>query len=625
MVKQFVCLLFGLTIGLYSFAETKPQSFSREGLNVEFSVKPVIAERETLYAGDIAEITLNITEADTGAPVAGLYPAAWIDPAFEEDLGSDKQCRQKASTYFSGYVGIRPMIDLNSYYLVVMNNDPTLAVIDPIVGVRGITKLLTQIVLPSRGEDWVVSKDETTLFVVMPELDALAIVDLKSFKYLGSVKTGHQPNRIAIQPDGRYVWVGHTGRNPGVTVIDALTREPVRTISTGNGHHEIAFDDASQRAFVTNRESRTMTTISVSDLSVIDTLETKGRPISVAFSGFSQAVYLTDGDTGVLRSIDPESANVRSLKLAPGIGPMGVSADGRYLLVTNAASNQVSVIDTASFREIRTLSVDGRPFHVAFSRNYAFIRSLDSHQVTMVQMASLANSGEPIVQKISVGERAPSESPRIAPAGLFASAVTEAANLIVSPGDATVYYYMEGMNAPMGSFRNYGHRPISALITDRTIKEEEAGIYRSRFKVPADGVFQFILTLDSPQIIHCFDFAAIPDPAADSEGLPVNVEYLSKSGALAKVGEPVEVRFRLHPSDGSARVTPFDVEALTYRAPGKDRNTHDIEFMPDGTYAFKMVPNEAGVYYLYLAIPSEGLEFSQLPYLSIIARHGDGS
>ncbi|MDG1827437.1 MAG: hypothetical protein P8H62_14360 [Henriciella sp.] len=625
MVKQLICFLFSFSFALCGWAETQPQSFEREGLNVSFSIKPVLDERGALYAGDIAEVTLNITESDTGTPVAGLYPAAWIDPAFEEDLGSDKQCRQKASTFFSGYVGIRPMIDLNSYYLVVMNNDPTLAVIDPIVGVRGITKLLTQIVLPSRGEDWVVSKDETTLFVVMPELDALAIVDLKSFKYVGSIKTGARPNRIAIQPDGRYVWVGHTGDGSGVTVIDAFTHEAVKIIATGAGHHEITFDETAELAFITNRESRTMSTISVSDLTVKSTLETDGRPISVAFSNFAQSVYLTDGDTGTLRSINPATGKARSIKLSPGIGPMGVSVDGRYLMVTNAASNEVNVVDTASFRTIKTLSVEGRPFHVAFSRNYAFIRSLDTNKVTMVQMASLVNSGEPIIQQISIGERAPADSPRIAPAGLIASAVTEAAHLIVSPGDATVYYYMEGMNAPMGSFRNYGHRPISALITDRTIKEEEPGIYRSRFKVPADGTFQFILTLDSPQVIHCFDFKSIPDPAVDSEGLPVNVEYLSKSGMLAEVGEPLEVRFRLHPSDGSARVVPFEVEALTYRAPGKDRMLHEIEFLPDGTYAFTMTPEEAGVYYLYLALPSEGLEFSQIPYLSIIARNGDGA
>ncbi len=598
--------------------------FVREGLRVEFDIASVREERDVLYTGDIAEITLKISDAETGAPVSGLYPAAWIDPAYEEDLATAdmarQQCRQKASTYLSGYVGIRPMIDLNSYYLVVMNHDASLAVIDPIIGIRGITKLLTQIVLPGRGEDWMTSQDESTLFVVLPDHDAVGVVDLKTFKYVQSIPTGARPNRIALQPDGRYLWVGHTGRGSGVTVLDAVTREPVKTLVTGQGHHEMTFDADSTLAFVSNRRDGTVSVIDVASLSIIDTIEMDGSPISLAYSDLSKSVYVADGAVGQLLSVDPQSRDVRTLDLEPGLGPMKTTPDERYVFITNASDNSVSIIDTANNQRVHRLAIEGRPFHVSFSRSYAYIRALDTSEVSLVRLSSIEESGVPIVQTIPIGERAPNTSPRLSPAGLFAPAVTEAANLIVSPGDATVYYYMEGMNAPMGSFRNYGHRPISAIVTDRTIKEEEPGLYRSRFKVPASGFFQFIMTMDAPQIIECFQFAAETDPEADSDALPVTLTYLTGSGQRFPSGAPLEIQFTLTEQDGAVPDLPYAVEALSYRAPGEARSRRTVRHVGGATYAVEMTPETEGVYYLYLAVPEEGLQFSMLPYLSIFVK-----
>ena len=43
--------------------------------------------------------------------------------------------------YLQGIVGIRPMVDLNGYFVVVMNKEPNIYVIDPFVGITGRTNL----------------------------------------------------------------------------------------------------------------------------------------------------------------------------------------------------------------------------------------------------------------------------------------------------------------------------------------------------------------------------------------------------------------------------------------------------------------------------------------------------
>ena len=53
-----------------------------------------------------------------------------------------KSCKDKISLYLKGVVGIRPMVDLNSYYVVLMNSDSSVAVVDPVVSMAGATSTL---------------------------------------------------------------------------------------------------------------------------------------------------------------------------------------------------------------------------------------------------------------------------------------------------------------------------------------------------------------------------------------------------------------------------------------------------------------------------------------------------
>ncbi|MEQ9315598.1 MAG: cytochrome D1 domain-containing protein [Henriciella sp.] len=472
-------------------------SFEREGLKVDFSIVSVQNDDGNVVESEMTRIAFNIHDADTGEPVSGLYPAAWIDPVASADDITEKQCRQKAGTYLSGYIGVRPMIDLNSYYVVVLNSDPTIAVIDPIVGIKGITKLLTQIILPARGTDWTPSADQKRVYVAMPSIDSVAVVDLDTFRLEATVNVGDQPDRIATQPDGRYVWFGRTGDKSGVSVIDTETSKSVAEIETGEGHHEMAFSDDNRFAFISNRQSRTVSVVDIRTLKLVDEITIEGAPISVAYSSLSEAIYVADGVSGTVTAYDPETRAPRgSVALAPGLGPMQVTPDGRYAFVTNATENAVFILDTATNSLVHEIAIDGKPFQVSFSRNFAFLRALETARVSMIKLSEIGGGAAPVAMGFAAGERPPQDSPTLLPASMFASAVTEAATLAVSPGDATIYYYMEGMNAPMGNFRNYGHRPLAAMVADRTIREVAPGEYVSLVKMPAAGQFVIFMTMD---------------------------------------------------------------------------------------------------------------------------------
>ncbi len=595
---------------------------SRDGLNIAFSVTSVAAPDAPLMAGEIARLTLKITDAATSRPVSGLLPAGWIDPLRDISELDRESCRESAGRYLAGYIGIRPMIDLNSYYLVVLNSDPTIAVIDPIIGIRGITKLLTQIILPGRGEDWARSADEKKVFVAMPGINGVAIADLDSYRLLETVIVGERPTRILVQPDGRYVWVGTTGADPGVTVIDSETHKVLGHIPTGLGHHELLVTEDNRYAFISNRDSATVSVIDVRTLKKVRDIEVTGIPIALAYSELSGAAYIADGTTGEIIAMEPDGRRERArISLEPGLGPIRVAPGGRHLLAVNPAEDAVFVIDTANNQLVHRLEITGQPFQVAFSRSFAFVRALQSSQVSMIRLADLGGGDQVTINRFAAGDRPPADAPLLLPSDLFAPAVTEAATMVVSPGDANVYYYMEGMNAPMGSFGGYGHRPMSAMVADRTIKEVAPGEYASVVKIPASGDFQLIMTMDSPQMIECYGFSAVDNPQLVRDEAPLRIAYETRSGMTAPAGEPVRVRFSLSDTGrGSAPYTGDDVTALIFRSPGQDRQERQADRISDGVFEVSFLPSEPGAYYIYPAVASYGLDYAKLPFLTVVAQ-----
>jgi len=355
---------------------------TREGVVVEFSTRPSRAAADKLVAADWADVTFRISDASTGEPIKGRYPAAWMDLAKAWDAKGDKpmSCRDRVSTYLKGIVGVRPMIDLNSHFLLVMNRDASISVIDPAVGITGITNLFAQVNLDQPGADWAKTADQKRVFVSMPRAKQIALVDTETFEVVAEIPAGENPTRTVLQGDERYLWVGNNvdaAQASGVTVIDTADLKQVAFIATGKGHHEIAFTEDDRLAFVSNRNEGTVSVIDVQSLQKVADLETGPLPISLAFSRLGQALYVADGQDGSISVVDPETLQIRArLEAKPGLGPMRFSEDGRWGVVVNPAENLVFAIDAATDRLAHTIPMGSKPYQVSSTRLYAYIRSL---------------------------------------------------------------------------------------------------------------------------------------------------------------------------------------------------------------------------------------------------------
>ena len=115
----------------------------------------------------------------------------------------------------------RPTVDLNSYFVLALNHEPNISVIDPLSGFGG-SKLYTLIPLSSSGEDWVMSADKKRLYVSMPLVNQVAVIDLLTWKLIANIDAGMKPTRVALQHDGRYLWVGNDATAKRTTVSPSL-------------------------------------------------------------------------------------------------------------------------------------------------------------------------------------------------------------------------------------------------------------------------------------------------------------------------------------------------------------------------------------------------------------------
>src|SRR5689334_22278246 len=164
--KSFLIFIFAAGC---TFACAQQRAVSN-GVSIEFSIAPADTAKtstEKLREGDNVTIQFKLKDAASGQPLGGVSPAAWCDRLQPTDAQKTNQCDEAVKTFLEASLFSRAEMDLNSYYVLALNEDPTITVVDPLFG-YGNSKLLALIDLKRPGDDWVLAHDQTRIFVSMP-------------------------------------------------------------------------------------------------------------------------------------------------------------------------------------------------------------------------------------------------------------------------------------------------------------------------------------------------------------------------------------------------------------------------------------------------------------------------
>jgi DNA-binding beta-propeller fold protein YncE len=584
------------------------ESVTREGLTLEFSLRALPAgsnDSTTVREGDDVLFQFKVADGN-GTPLSRINPAAWL--AREDGSGGSdpRAASRKVQKFIGGGLHARADLDLNVYHVLALNDDPSISVVDPLFGFGG-TKLLALVKLDAPGADWAITADQRRVFVGVPAANHVAAVDTSTWDIAGRAAVAGRPVRMVLQPDGGRLWVAcdAAGDAPGgVRALAPQEMKVVAEIPTGPGPYDLAVSDDSNWVFATAAAAGTTSVIETRRPRLGETLRTAERPVSVAYSSLARMAYVTHED-GTIAVIDPVRRRVvAGIKVPPGLGPIRFAPGGRYALAINSRANKAYVIDASLNRVVQTCDTAAGCDGIAFSDQLAYIRHRDSEVILIIPLKQLGAVGLPLsVVEFFGGQNAPGGRAAPSAADAIVQAPGESAVLVANPADRAIYYYKEGLAAPMGHFANYGHRPRAVLCVDRSLRERAApGVYETIGKLPAAGRYDVLVYFNAPRFVHAFHLEVKPHPERQRErdARRVTVSLVGEPPRL-KVGQPATLRFRIAGAgDDRPRAGLGDVAVLTFLAPGIWHKRHSAREQGEGVYEIDFTPPRPGVFYVSL-------------------------
>ena len=604
-----------------------------EGVSIVLTIEhvgPTSPQHDGLRQGDHVAFRFHISDTTSGTPVTSVYPAAWMDLRAKGEIPKYETCVKKAEMFLGGSLFSKSELDMNVYYVLTLNEDATLSVVDPLFGFGG-SKLLALVELPSRGYDWALMENQDRLFVSMPESDKVAVVETASWKVIDTLNPGPAPARLALQPDEEYLWIAYEvqlieGVESGVTVVSARDLEVVAQIQTGYGPHDLAFSDDNRYAYVSNAQSGTVSIIDVRTLEKIKDVATGPNPISMAFSPLAQALYVTDRTDGTIVSIDADRHDiVARMDVDPGVSQIRFAPEGRLGFAVNPENNYLYILDAAVNRIVQNGDLGEAPDQVNFSDELAYVRHRGSELVLMIALDEAGKEGQPIqVIDFPGGQYPPGAMRWPTPAAGIVQAPGANAVLVSNAQDQAIYFYKEGMAAPMGHFRNYGRRPRAVQVVDRSLRQRTVpGLYESAVRLRRPGLYDVVFYLDAPRFVYCFPVAVEADPewAAEQAAIPqVVVESLVEDPTVS-VGENVRLAFRL--IDPRTQTPWTDLPDVTLMVHDRSRiwqKRYRAESLGDGVYAIDFMAPEPGYFFVLMASPTLNRNYNSPRILRLLAK-----
>lgn len=546
--------LTGLGIGLLLIASVQahPGSYldriiDREGISMRVRMEAFGSDAPSVpRAGQLVRLRLEGKRLADDQPLSNWRIGAWLDRETGVMSGTVPVCGQRISGYLSGNLIQRPLLDLTGYYVLSLDMEPSVSVLDPSVSFSGRSSLYSSMQLDGRGFDWIKTSDDIRLFVVLPNEKKLAIADLQSLTVLDHISLPGQPTRLALQPDERLLWVGLTGANlqeSAVEIIDTVNDKPVARIPLPAGYHEIAFSTDGRHAFISNRQSKSVTVVDAIKLEAVREIDLGFEPLGLVFADKQSLLWVVNAKDGRIHRFDAKGNAVDNLVLESGLGPIKLTPDGRYALVVNPSQHWVHVLDTATGKERHRVTLSGQPYDVMFSEQYAYVRTLQSEHVGLLSLSSL-DGDQPILKLVPAGEGALSETPNLPRASTMSLTLDRSGAFFVTPSERTLHHYMEGMNAPRSGLKTFGHTPLSALVVQRGLREVEPGVYSTVIRLPSAGRMVLALASEAPVLRECLGIKIEGTAKVDNDGAPV-VQWLNDNVQTVRANTPVDFRVKI--------------------------------------------------------------------------------
>ncbi|MEJ8822814.1 PQQ-dependent catabolism-associated beta-propeller protein [Variovorax humicola] len=238
-------------------------------------------------------------------------------------------------------------------------------VIDPATG-----KSVRRIPLGDDPEAFDLSPDGKTIYVSNEDDGAVNFVDAASGKLLKSIPVGKEPEGVKASADGKTLYVTSEVASI-VHVIDVASASVVKNIKVGKRPRRMALTPDGKELWVTNELDASLSIISTETRSVIGgvKLEVKGArseditPVGIQMTRDGKRAFVAMGRANRVAFIDVPQRKVTDLVLV-GKRAWNVTLDKAEarLYVVNGLSDDVTVVDVAAARPLKSIPVGRVPY-----------------------------------------------------------------------------------------------------------------------------------------------------------------------------------------------------------------------------------------------------------------------
>ncbi len=229
------------------------------------------------------------------------------------------------------------------------------------------------------------------LFVTNSLDNTVSAIDLAT-KAIQTIDVGNNPWHVVSDASGNYIYVSNYN-DDSISVISVTSLSVTETVTgVGDAPYGMCVSPSGSKLYVACRESDSVVIISTIDNTIDTEITAVGDlPSFAAVSLSGNYLYVTlEGDDSVAL-VDLTSNTVSSTKIAVGNSPTGaaVTPNGSYLYVANSGSDSVSVISLSSNSVINTIDNVGdgvREIAILPNGEYAFVTNSNSDTVTILNI-----------------------------------------------------------------------------------------------------------------------------------------------------------------------------------------------------------------------------------------------
>jgi YVTN family beta-propeller protein len=244
------------------------------------------------------------------------------------------------------------------------------------------TKLLAQ----SLGSLMVVNKGGNTM----------SILDLDLNTELTRIPTGEGSHEVAVSPDGKIAVVCNYGNqtpNNSLTIIDIAQKSSIKKIDLGiyQRPHGIEFI-APEEVIVTSEVAQALIKVNIKTDAVTEVVKTnqEGSHI-VAYCKADGKAYVANRRSGSVSVVDVKGNKLlKTIVLKPGTEGLDISPNGKELWVANQIDSTVTIINAQTFKEEALLYAHQNAIRVKFLPNgkYSLISNAKTGNVSVYDVAA---------------------------------------------------------------------------------------------------------------------------------------------------------------------------------------------------------------------------------------------